>query len=240
MGKNKYIGVTYDKGVKKWRAGIWSKQKWLLIGYFATEIEAAIAYDERAISLFGVYVRLNFPVIPEPEITIPNTKWIRLTHGKFVLVDDYNYEWLNQWRWFAVEFEFTFYACRYSTNEDKSRTCLFMHRLIKGVTDKKIQIDHIDRNGWNNMNINIRECTCQQNQRNKGSHKGSLSIYKGVSPLKSGKYSARIKVNDKTLNLGNYKTEIEAAKAYDKAAFEYFGEFAYLNFPEDYVNKKVA
>jgi hypothetical protein len=58
------------------------------------------------------------------------------------------------------------------------------------------------------------------------------SKYKGVCPTNRNRpWQARIKVNGKTINLGTYKTEIEAAKAYDVAAKKYHGEFANLNFP---------
>ena len=64
--------------------------------------------------------------------------------------------------------------------------------------------------------------------------KNTSSQYKGVY-LYTDKihWYAHIKVNKKLIWLGSYKSEIEAAKAYDKAALKYFGEFARLNFPDE-------
>jgi hypothetical protein len=47
---------------------------------------------------------------------------------------------------------------------------------------------------------------------------------------------ARITVNKKRMSLGSFKSEIDAAKAYDEAALKYYGNYAKLNFPSCEMN----
>ncbi|MBN1362949.1 MAG: HNH endonuclease [Sedimentisphaerales bacterium] len=102
---------------------------------------------------------------------------------------------------------------------------------------KGMVVDHIDGNGLNNRRSNLRLCTPQQNQWNRCVSRARLQqgLFKGVHHrTDSGKPCARITYRGKTLHLGVFDTAIEAAKAYDRKAIELHGEFAYLNFPEDY------
>ncbi len=156
-------------------------------------------------------------------------KEIKLTQGKVALVDDADFEWLNQWKWYARKGVNTFYALRNST-DDKVRITVLMHRVITGTTDAKIPCDHGDMNGLNNQRYNIRVCTHGQNQKNRTSYAGSSSKYKGVSFHKpTRKWIAQISNNCKLLYLGLFDNEIDAAKAYNEAAIIYHGEFARLN-----------
>lgn len=112
-----------------------------------------------------------------------------------------------------------------------------MHHEVFGV---KIQLDHIDGNGCNNQLENLREAVQLENNRNMRKQEGCSSKYKGVSWHKrEGKWCARIAAGEllpngyhKRIWLGYFEDEIEAAKAYDRAAIKYFGEFAKLNFTE--------
>jgi len=91
------------------------------------------------------------------------------------------------------------------------------------------EIDHKDGDGTNNRYDNLRPATHGQNMMNKTTWAGSG--YKGVSWSKhTKKYRARIQVNKKTHELGDYKSAVEAAKVYDAAAREHHGEFAKTNF----------
>lgn len=94
--------------------------------------------------------------------------------------------------------------------------------------------DHKDRNPLNNQKENLRLANNSQNGANRDKYKlDGSSDYKGVSYCKRDKcWRAYIKVKQKGIALGTFKTEIDAAKAYDKAAVVYFKEFAVLNFSE--------
>ena len=153
-------------------------------------------------------------------------KRIPLTQGQFAVVDDENYEWLNQWKWSATKNGNTFYAARIQTKPKRKR--VYMHREIMKAS-KGEQIDHIDKNGLNNHIINLRFCTNAQNHQNSRLRGGS-SYYRGVSKCGNcNKWRADIKHKGKSIWLGNYNTEIEAAKAYNKKASELFGNFARMN-----------
>ena len=110
------------------------------------------------------------------------------------------------------------------------------HRIIMGITDPKIQVDHINGNKLDNRKENLRLATNQQNNYNVGPQKNNKSGYKGVSWKKDkNKWEAKIRNNNKLKFLGYFDDLVEAGRAYDRAALELFGEFAWTNFPrEDY------
>ncbi len=155
------------------------------------------------------------------------TKRIKLTWGKYAIVDADDYDRLRSYNWCALEGSQTFYAKTFHL----SGAILSMHRLILNAP-KGLFVDHIDHNGLNNRKSNLRLCTNQQNLRNKLPKPGCSSKYKGVSWSKArNKFRAKIVHNGKAIHLGYFDSEIDAARAYDKKAHEVFGEFAYLNFP---------
>lgn len=99
------------------------------------------------------------------------------------------------------------------------------------------QIDHVNCIRDDNRIENLREATNQQNGMNSSSQFGT-SQYKGVCWDKHrNKWQAQIGINGKLKKLGRFEIEIEAARAYDRAAIEHFGIYAKLNFPiEDYLD----
>ncbi len=107
-----------------------------------------------------------------------------------------------------------------------------MHREIM-KTPKHLVCDHINRNGLDNGKRNLRNCTTWENILNRGPYRDSVSKYKGVHRHKYAKsWTVRIQRDGIRKQLGCLKSEIAAAKAYDKAAKQLGGEFAFLNFPD--------
>ena len=184
-------------------------------------------------------------------------KIIKLPQGKTAYVDDEDYEYLNQFSWYLTSDRR--YAMRDQYGEGhRKRKRIAMHREIMGFPAGLV--DHIDQNGLNNQRSNLRLATRSDNAKNSKSHKDSFSKYKGVSATnksysrisKTTKelkhyvypdwYVAQICINGRQTYIGTFKTEVEAALAYDKKAKEIFGEFASLNFPEQYcgvINPKI-
>lgn len=169
---------------------------------------------------------------PEPRTTEPpsiGASAIELTFGKYAIVDAEDYPQLTKYKWCATEHGPTWYA----QTLRRDGVPLSMHRLITGAP-KGLFVDHRDHNGLNNRRSNLRLCTHAENSRNTRPAWGKSSRYKGVSWDKNrSRYQANIRYNGKLIRIGRFKSEIAAAKAYDKKAFELFGEFAYLNFPAE-------
>lgn len=158
-------------------------------------------------------------------------KKIKLSNGMVAIVDDEDYEKVRSFHWYAHQSGGTYYARRYSHRIAGKEFYIEMHRLILGLSpgDGKYT-DHIDGNGLNNQQMNLRVCTQQQNTFNQKVKRGT-SKFKGVCWHKRDKkWHAQIQ-HKKNIYLGYFESEIEAAKTYDDKARELFGEFAWLNFP---------
>jgi flagellar basal body rod protein FlgC len=105
-----------------------------------------------------------------------------------------------------------------------------MHRLIMNTPDG-MDTDHINSNGLDNRRQNLRICTHAENLANRKKQISNTSGYKGVSWDKScKKWAANISICGKYKKLGRFTDLVEAARAYDAAAKEVYGEFAKPNF----------
>ena len=159
---------------------------------------------------------------------------IPLSKGKYAIVDPDDYCWLSAYKWHVRRCGQQFYAYRTFRTKDRKKRAVVMHREIMKASDGVI-IDHANRNGLDNRRANLREATPAQNAWNRGKCKKRCkgSKFKGVFKCvgRTG-WQGRIKVEGKSIFVGYFKSEIEAAKAYDAAAKKHHGEFAALNFPD--------
>jgi hypothetical protein len=169
-------------------------------------------------------------------------KSIPLTEGFVAIVDDQDFEAVSAFKWHACfkkkkgdkSKQNAPYAARKEprNKEGRPRRHIFLHRWLLGEPDGLV--DHRNGKTLDCRRENLRVATHSQNQANKRGRKMSnrTARFKGVSlDPKSGKWRARIAVNKKDISLGTFLTQTEAARAYDAAALEHFGEFAWLNFP---------
>jgi len=156
-------------------------------------------------------------------------KEIQLTHGKVALVDDDVYEYLNQFKWYANNFNGKFYAVRSFMIAKGNQSIVLMHREIMNPK-KGFVIDHVDGNTLNNLKDNLRICTHGENLRNQKLSISNKTGYKGVYFSKErNKWCALIQVYKVKYHLGSFINLKDAARAYNEAAIKYHGEFAKLN-----------
>jgi hypothetical protein len=149
--------------------------------------------------------------------------------GNYALVDDEDYEWLNQWKWYGWKHRNTIYARRGDYSTGKLVT-IIMHRVILGLTDPKISCDHINRNGLNNQRTNLRSCSPGENRMNQGLSSNNISGVTGVSWCKAyKKYVANIQVCKKPVFIGYFARFEDAKKARRAAELKHFGHFARLD-----------
>jgi hypothetical protein len=160
-------------------------------------------------------------------------KEIVLTNGMVALIDDEDYERVSQHTWIA-----DYRKCSHDWTPRAwiGGKYVLMSRFILQPPDD-VNIDHANHNPLDNRRENMRPCNHQQNAANrpKPNRKPTArsSRFKGVVyDPQFKRWRARIGIDYKQMHLGTFATETEAARAYDRAAREHFGEFAYLNLPE--------
>ena len=150
-------------------------------------------------------------------------------HGLiFALIDSEDYHKIKHLKW-VID------GRGYVTSKIGPRKRLMSYKLHRVVMncDSNFHVDHILHDKLDNRKSRLRICTHKENLRNQVLQNrvgGKSSRFKGVSWDKSrNKWTAKIRVDQKTINLGRTISEVEAAKKYDLAAIKYFGEYALLN-----------
>jgi hypothetical protein len=142
---------------------------------------------------------------------------IKLTKGQFALVDDEDFDFINQWKWLV---DSKGYAVRHEPRQKgKIRKWIYMHRLIN-CTPKDKFTDHINHNKLDNRKNNLRTVTHQKNLFNLNLAKNNTSGYRGVTWAK-GKWQTQIMLNKKNFYLGRYDDIKEAIKIRKQAEKKY-------------------
>lgn len=154
-------------------------------------------------------------------------KEIVMTNGRVTLIDDCDYELAMTYRWHESNSGYASYTQYLGIIDGKPRfRKLMLHRIILAPPSGMI-CDHINRNRLDNRRSNLRVCTLSDNARN--SFHRPKSGRKGVYAAARGKWQAQIRIGPKLHSLGYYSDIEDAARAYDKAAREAYGEFACTN-----------
>lgn len=155
---------------------------------------------------------------------------IELTQGQVALIDERDFDKVHQYRWCAHHIRWQWYAINNSERRRGGRP-LRMHRFILDAP-AGMEVDHINGNGLDNRRANLRLATRSQNHANKSVQRNKTSSrYKGVYYRRRRKkpWYAQIGVRGRRMFLGYFGNEEEAARVYNRAALEHFGEFARLN-----------
>lgn len=153
-------------------------------------------------------------------------KEIQLNKGIISIIDDEDFEYLNQWKWYLLKSHTNYYAIRTSKPENK---LIQLHRVVIKAKEGEF-VDHINGNKLDNRKINLRICTKAQNSQNRKMSKFNKSGFNGVSwCIKNKKWVSQISCENKKIHIGYYIDPKDAARAYNQAAQKYHGEFAKLN-----------
>jgi len=158
-------------------------------------------------------------------------KHILLTQNQLALVDNEDYDWLNQWKWYAQWNRGTesFYAARHSKQIKGKRTTIQMHRLILNLLDG-VDGDHINGITLDNQRHNLRPDPEGRNTQNQKTPRNNTSGYKGVSwDKRARKWKTMVTFKNKKYYAGLFDIKEDAARAYNNKALELHGEFARLN-----------
>jgi len=153
----------------------------------------------------------------------PAMKRIPLTQGQFALVDDDDFDWLMQWKWYARWHPKTnsYYAVRNSPRVNGKTHPIWMHREILGLKyGDKLQGDHIHHQTLDNRRGEIRIATHRENCQNV--KRKVSSKYPGVYwDGSKNRWASDIKFNRVRYHLGRFVNELDAAAAYTNTLSNY-------------------
>ncbi len=136
-------------------------------------------------------------------------KKIKLTQNRSALIDDADFDWLNQWKWHTHTSGLNQYAGR----QVWKGTYTYMHRLIMGFPK---EVDHINNNSLDNRRCNLRVCSRSQNNYNRKKSRGTSKHVGVYWSRQRKKWIAQISISGKIKNLGGYNSERKAITVYNK------------------------
>lgn len=170
---------------------------------------------------------------PEPQPPNDQVRYIALTKGMFAIVDAEDYDELMKYKWTA------FYTCGkwYAARNEKG-TCVLMHRQIMKAPKGKV-VDHHNGMSLDNRKANMRLCNHSQNNINRRP-RGKTSKYKGVTrDKKRSLWRSTAWYKGRSIHVGRYTNEAQAARAVDYVNVQLNGEYAYLNFPDEWPEDRI-
>ncbi len=165
-----------------------------------------------------------------------------LSAGYVALIDEVDAERVLAFKWSFLENRrghVIGYGCRNTRSLQADGTWkqhkVLLHRFVIDAPDG-VEVDHENGDGLDCRRDNLRIATRAQNVANTGRRKGSSSTFKGVYyRVERNRWRSEITIDGKRYDLGTYGNEIDAAIAYDAAAFAAWGRFAFLNFHDGIV-----
>lgn len=151
---------------------------------------------------------------------------ITMANGLVTLVDSRFADVVAEWSWHDN-------GVGYARNGGNLPRMVYLHRFVlwlSGVECGDRQVDHINNDRLDNRLCNLRVVSRSENQCNRPLQNGKK--YRGVRwDKRRNKYEAKLVRNRQTQFLGRFDNEIDAAKAYDRAAIAH-GGVCRLNFEE--------
>jgi len=149
---------------------------------------------------------------------------ITLTQGYETMVDPIDKQRFEDRQWYAVKHGKYIRAVSY----DNEGNTVYLHREIMDAPINQL-VDHANGDTLDNRKCNLRICGAAENAQNRKPLSGKTSKYKGVRKIEDGKFRAEIRPSTGYIHLGIFNNEKEAALAYNYAAKEHYGHFAWLN-----------
>lgn len=153
-----------------------------------------------------------------------------LTQGYWTVIDADDYAAVSRRSWHVkVKASGKKYARTYFISKGR-QTTRYMHQILLGKK-RGSHIDHRNNDGLDNRRANLRFCTRAQNNQNRPKTTSKRSSkFKGVYFNKElNNWRAYIFVDNRSIYLGAYTSESDAATAYNIEARRLHGIFARLN-----------
>lgn len=224
----RYKGVYWKPEYQNWRVVLPSPYPPLRRS-FSNYDEAHAAYmagGGNYIEAADLKLRTSLDGIDVGTIPI-GRRAIPLTQGQFTTIDESEYEYTIQWKWFAQWSECTqsFYAVRQIKVGIGKQATLRMAQHIMGV-NHSVLVDHVNHKTLDNWRDNLRVANKLQNAQNAKRRKDNSSGVKGVGwDPEAELWRARIRVDGKRIHLGRFEKLEDAQEAYRKASVKYHQDF---------------
>jgi hypothetical protein len=168
-------------------------------------------------------------------------KAIDLGGGHYTVVSDEDAEYLNRWKWCRSAFGYAVRNKQKGEYTDSQRGMVWMHRVVLGRIglDPDLRVDHSRHNTLDNRRESLRAATNQQNNWNQRKANGCTSRFKHVYwNSQTGKWRLEIRGSDgKRVAEKDFDNEEDAAHAADRVIVATRGDFACVNFPEEFEDR---